>query len=472
MPISDRSFERLDRGIRTGLSLWAESEREERKRKEREEIRAEERKYKKRQETRQQERFDWAKEDYQKKKNYDVMKSEFDLGTALIESGNIREGAARYVNAFNKKWPDRRKAILAFRSDKPDAPSLAEWDSKPGLAGKEIAIFLEEEGKGKGLLTFKSIENFKRFVKMTMTPENYLKASKESEAAVAKKNAQEIPFRTREGTFINTWIMGPDGNPVRGPARPYKGKMPMTKAQQLGLDIKEHEKIIGEELTPAQKRKKLGYEIKKSATLDEYKKKLDLLMRPFHKKESLYDEFGDLIEESKSAFDVAWDLIAKARKDPKSLTAKERENLNYARRARKVFDDMSEFISPGIEPEEEKPTWQQYRTRPTSPGGRTRSRTKLPPGEEQKFQEWYSFWANKTRINPDPDDPRQKYDYRAAYQQGMEPEIDPRDGEYHWPSVHKDLDHPNRFVNGVDTISSAPYQQPRLGIRPAVPLQR
>jgi hypothetical protein len=495
MQISDRSYEKLDRGIRMGLSLWAESERDKRKREEREKVSAEERKYREKQETRQQEAFEWKTEDRQKEKDYDVMRSDVDFGKALIKTGdpsNIRLGAARIVNALNTRWPGRTKGILAFRLDKPDAQSLANWDSDPNLAGKEISLLIEEE-EDKSLFTFKSIEEFEEFTNMVFNQKEFLKASKASDAAVAKLNREQIPVRTADGSYwIKKFEMDPmSGNPI-GKFIPYTGKVAATKAQRLGLDIKEHEKIIGEKLTPAQKRKKLGYEPKKEKAiatgkkLDEYKKKFDLAMRPFHNKESLYDEFGDLIAEAKSAFDVAWDLIEKAEKDPSSLTAREKMKLNYARRARKVFNEMSELISPGMKPKEEKPTWQQYRKRTEfmqdsggttgiipSPyweqrsGEGTRPRTRLPLEEEKKFQEWYFFWANKTGINPNPDDPKHKYDYRAAYQQGLEPEMDPRDGKYHWPSVHKDLDHPNRFVNGVDTISGGvpgSYQQPRLGI--------
>lgn len=472
MPISDRSYERLDRGIRLGLSLWAESDKEKRLGEERKKVRAEERKYRESQERRQKKAFEWKTEDRQKKKNYDVLKGELRLGDALIDAGNIREGAARYVNAYNKKWPDRKKAILSFRSDKPDAKSTAEWDSRPGLAGNEIALALET-GE---LVAFKSIEEFKKFAKSVMSPNEYLKASKASESAVAEMNAQEKPFRTNEGPYINTWVMGPDGNPVRGPAVPYKEKMPITEAERMGLKIKATEKAIGEPLTTAEvKQVRLGIKpTKKEKAVapgkqrDKFKKDLDLIMRPFHKEESLYDELGDLTKEGKSAFNVVLSLIEKARKDYKSLTTQEKANLKHARRASEMFDKISETISAEYEREPESGSnWQQYRRTPAA--GSSQARTKLPPGEEKKFQEWYSYWADYASLDPNPDDPRHKYDYRAAYQQGVEPEIDPRDGQYHWPSTYKDLDHPNRFVNGVDTISGGvptPYQQPRQGISP------
>lgn len=371
MPISDRSYERLDRGIRLGLSLWAESDKEKRLGEERKKVRAEERKYKESQERRQQEAFEWKTEDRQKKKDYDVFKGELHLGDALIDAGNIREGAARYVNAYNKKWPDRKKAILSFRSDKPDAKSTAEWDSRPGLAGNEIALALET-GE---LVAFKSIEEFKKFAKSVMSPNEYLKASKASESAVAKMNAQEKPFRTNEGPYINTWVMGPDGNPVRGPAVPYKEKMPRTEAERMGLKIKATEKAIGEPLTTAEvKQVRLGIKpTKKEKAItpgkqrDKFKKDLDLVLRPFKSKpsSSIFDDEGDMTDSGKNALDTALKLVEKADKNPESLTVAEKKKLPHARRAWQMFSKISETISTEYEREPESgSSWQQYRSTP------------------------------------------------------------------------------------------------------------
>jgi hypothetical protein len=70
--------------------------------------------------------------------------------------------------------------------------------------------------------------------------------------------------------------------------------------------------------------------------------------------------------------------------------------------------------------------------------------------DEQKFLTWYQGWAQKTGIDPDPDHPAHKYDYRAAYRAGVEP-TKGKDGKFHWPSRFKADDHPNRYVEGVDT---------------------
>jgi hypothetical protein len=83
----------------------------------------------------------------------------------------------------------------------------------------------------------------------------------------------------------------------------------------------------------------------------------------------------------------------------------------------------------------------------------------LAPNEES-FQQWYKEQADKAGIDPNPDSPLQKYDYRSAYQAGVEPQIDPSDGQYHWDSRFKADDHPNRFVNGVDTKTGEPAPGP------------
>jgi hypothetical protein len=80
----------------------------------------------------------------------------------------------------------------------------------------------------------------------------------------------------------------------------------------------------------------------------------------------------------------------------------------------------------------------------------------MTPEQEGAFQNWYKGWAAHTGISPNPDDPEHYYDYRAAYRAGVSPTIDKTDGLYHWPSQFKQLEHPNRFVNGVDTITGLP----------------
>ena len=78
-------------------------------------------------------------------------------------------------------------------------------------------------------------------------------------------------------------------------------------------------------------------------------------------------------------------------------------------------------------------------------------RIKLPADQEKKFQAWYSRWADLAGIDPNPDAPEQRYDYRGAYLAGVTPEASPEDNyRLHWPSEFKDDDHPNRYVTDAD----------------------
>lgn len=79
-----------------------------------------------------------------------------------------------------------------------------------------------------------------------------------------------------------------------------------------------------------------------------------------------------------------------------------------------------------------------------------------PPVDEVEFKDWYQRWADTTGLDPNPDDPRHKYDYRAAFQAGVEPQYNDSDGKYHWDSRYKSDDHPNRFVGGIDTKTGKP----------------
>jgi hypothetical protein len=90
-----------------------------------------------------------------------------------------------------------------------------------------------------------------------------------------------------------------------------------------------------------------------------------------------------------------------------------------------------------------------------------------PAFDEDAFQSWYRDRAMRLDLDPNPDAPEHQYDYRAAFSAGVEP--DPE--SLHWPSDFKTLDHPNRFVDGQDTIPEdraralklAQLEQARLG---------
>ena len=70
---------------------------------------------------------------------------------------------------------------------------------------------------------------------------------------------------------------------------------------------------------------------------------------------------------------------------------------------------------------------------------------KMSEEDEKQFQFWYKHWAKKTGINPDPDDPKHYYDYRAAYEAGAD-----LDERKHLPSKFKHDLHPNRYIIGKD----------------------
>ncbi len=93
----------------------------------------------------------------------------------------------------------------------------------------------------------------------------------------------------------------------------------------------------------------------------------------------------------------------------------------------------------------------------------------LTEAEEQGFQRDYANYAAQSGLDPNPDDPRHAYNYRAwwrAMQQDPErfsPRVDPEDQKLHGPSLFKAADHPNRFVNvegrKIDTITGQPRQR-------------
>ena len=62
---------------------------------------------------------------------------------------------------------------------------------------------------------------------------------------------------------------------------------------------------------------------------------------------------------------------------------------------------------------------------------------------EQAFRQWYAGQARRWGLNPNPDDPNQFYDYRAAFRAGATP-----DTSGHWPSTFKTAGHPNLVVGG------------------------
>ena len=82
------------------------------------------------------------------------------------------------------------------------------------------------------------------------------------------------------------------------------------------------------------------------------------------------------------------------------------------------------------------------------------------PQDEYWFQKWYREWADRTKINPNPDDPLHFYDYRAAYKAGAFPTWDETLKEYHWPSEFKLEGHPRIIVDGINTKTGKPIENP------------
>jgi len=75
---------------------------------------------------------------------------------------------------------------------------------------------------------------------------------------------------------------------------------------------------------------------------------------------------------------------------------------------------------------------------PTEADTVTRFRTELSPEDEAVFQKQYADIAHRLHLNPNPDDPRHKYDYREAFRAGR---LEPNE-ENHFPSEFKDPDSP------------------------------
>jgi hypothetical protein len=89
---------------------------------------------------------------------------------------------------------------------------------------------------------------------------------------------------------------------------------------------------------------------------------------------------------------------------------------------------------------------------PVTPGS-----SQLSPRSEKEFKDWYKNVSDTTGLNPDPDDPKHFYDYRAAFLQGAEP-----NEEGHWPSEFKREGHPNMIVDGMNTKTGQPVEPPDM----------
>lgn len=97
----------------------------------------------------------------------------------------------------------------------------------------------------------------------------------------------------------------------------------------------------------------------------------------------------------------------------------------------------------------------QFATVPAPSAPRVMSMSDRPKGwndaDEQRFRPWYAAAIKGRDLDPNPDNPEHHYNYRAAFKAGAWPGADG-----HWPSEFKDATHPNRFVDGQDTITGQP----------------
>lgn len=75
---------------------------------------------------------------------------------------------------------------------------------------------------------------------------------------------------------------------------------------------------------------------------------------------------------------------------------------------------------------------------------------------ERRFQRWYGKRAEQGGLDPNPDHPAHQYNYRGAFSAGAEPTQTPQGLK--WPSQFKDRDHPNRYIDGQDTITGQPMR--------------
>lgn len=94
-----------------------------------------------------------------------------------------------------------------------------------------------------------------------------------------------------------------------------------------------------------------------------------------------------------------------------------------------------------------------YLDEPDAPAGKITyleppsEQPKLTDDEERDFQTKYKAVAGRLGLNPDPDDPKHFYDYRAAYKAGkLEPGPDG-----HFASEFKREGHPRMVLDGVNT---------------------
>lgn len=127
----------------------------------------------------------------------------------------------------------------------------------------------------------------------------------------------------------------------------------------------------------------------------------------------------------------------------------------YRDRMNKLFGDSAPVESPA----QEIPRADEFRDRLQQ----IQVQAEQEPTTANGFDAAYADVSQSLGLDPNPDDPRHHYDYRSAFKK-YGPSFGVKDG--HFPSEFKDASHPNRFVDGVDTISGVEMGPPGLEENP------
>jgi hypothetical protein len=87
---------------------------------------------------------------------------------------------------------------------------------------------------------------------------------------------------------------------------------------------------------------------------------------------------------------------------------------------------------------------------PASPWPKPAMPPIAPVEDELRFRQWYQQMAKAHGLDPNPDSPATRYDYRAAFRAQAQP-----DATGHWPSRFKKSGHPNMVVGGFNVKTGA-----------------
>ena len=330
------------------------------------------------QNTRAQELHDARMEEYDEKKEFKKIKSSFDayhaMYTAGVENDDMnmqRSAAAGLVGIYNNKLPNGDEVKLIFKGDSAGNPELAQkWDSDPKLKGKEVAVL----SKSGGIMPFRNLDDVFKFAASGLNMENFTAGRKQAELKIAEMNAKEEPFTAEDGNkYLRTWKLGPGGMPEKGPVRalsdveasqdkesPAKKKLREAETVLGGKPSKGERRILAGVASPegetaaelhraqAARARKEGKGEDAGKQRDQFKKDLDLVLRPFAAPgKQLLDEDGELNNDGHVALDAANKLIEKADNEPDKMTKEEKRKVVHARRAWEIYEKISGHIAAG-----------------------------------------------------------------------------------------------------------------------------